>query len=475
MPQHLRPALEIIRGFKERHHRQHAHDALGKGTQQPRLGRENVNDEQIGKAARHAHDECADAIRTEPGDMRGEHAMAADHGIRLGPRARAGMQEWPRRLQFTLQETKPLRLGPFLPLAAVDSRGTHELAERLRVEGGVLPDVEIREMKTEDLQRAARRTDIRIGEPLRARLHEQRMQHIEIGGEFRGGVVKTVALAKFRELAGNHSERETREHQLYELPPRLLPVAGEDARRRIAQRIRHPTDRRAQRHRRRLHPCRERELLGERGEIAMMHEKRIRAQAFEGFARHLGRHAGMAVTVAADPRAEADARQRIRRGEPRGIEARLTPREPQPFIEHRQHRRENIAQIVQHIPALIGERRLFQKDLARAPQALERRLHLRGATTDSAGRARSRAALLEQCEEHAVMIEHREALRLGRMRCEHRLYTHLPHLRDDVVLTRSRGFQRREVTPPQTLLRSDALVLLPKLAHGRGGIFLHHI
>ena len=74
-----------------------------------------------------------------------------------------------------------------------------------------------------------------------------------------------------------------------------------------------------------------------------------------------------------------------------------------------------------------------------------------------------------------MMIEHGEALRLGRVRGENRLHADTAHLREDVRLARTRGLQARELIPPQAMLGGDALVLLAQVAHRRRGTFLDHV
>ncbi len=69
-----------------------------------------------------------------------------------------------------------------------------------------------------------------------------------------------------------------------------------------------------------------------------------------------GRHAGMAVAVAAHPCAETDARA-YGRGivDERGIEAGGLPGGAEAGIEAREHGGENVAQVVEDVAALVGE------------------------------------------------------------------------------------------------------------------------
>ncbi len=80
----------------------------------------------------------------------------------------------------------------------------------------------------------------------------------------------------------------------------------------------------------------------------------------------------MAIAIAADPRAEAHARQRAGLADHFEIQVQLGPSLAEALIELRQDGREDLAQVVQNVAALVFERRLFEQDFAGAPEPLER-------------------------------------------------------------------------------------------------------
>ncbi len=84
-------------------------------------------------------------------------------------------------------------------------------------------------------------------------------------------------------------------------------------------------------------------------------------------------------------------------------------------------------------------------------------------------------ALFDQLEEQPVLIEHREALRLGGMRGEHRLDAHALHGGEDFLLAQAGLLQARELVSPEALLGAEPFVALPAGAHGGGGVLLHHV
>ena len=199
-----------------------------------------------------------------------EHAVAAEDSVRLRPCARARMQEWTRRAEFAFEKTQALVFAPLLPLAAVETRCTHELHERLCVKCGVLPDVEMREVKTEDFECALHGLDIADREPLCAALDERGVEHCEIGGEFSGVLVEGGSFAELRALAGCEFDGQACEHETDELPPRFLQMCSEYGCCEFAERVGETSDAFAQRTRRRLHPRREREFSRELCEVAMV-------------------------------------------------------------------------------------------------------------------------------------------------------------------------------------------------------------
>ena len=183
----------------------------------------------------------------------------------------------------------------------------------------------------------------------------------------------------------------------------------------------------------------------------------------------------MPVAVAADPCAEAHARQVRRIADQRGIEARRGPCVAQARIEFGQHGGKNVAQIVEHVAPLVGERRLLEQDLAGAPQAFERGLRL-VAQRLLAGRCEAAAvALGEELEERAMLVEHGEPLRLGRVRGEHGLDTHPRERLRDLRPAHAAAEQARELVAPESALGGEPLARLAQRAHARGGAFLHHV
>ena len=100
---------------------------------------------------------------------------------------------------------------------------------------GVLPDVESGQKKAEDFQCAPHGFHVRFRETLRAGLHEQAVQKRDVRGEFQCIAIKLRAVAQLRELAGRDVERQTRDHQLDELPPRLFAKLHENRRGQVAK------------------------------------------------------------------------------------------------------------------------------------------------------------------------------------------------------------------------------------------------
>jgi len=109
----------------------------------------------------------------------------------------------------------------------------------------------------------------------------------------------------------------------------------------------------------------------------MDHHQRVDAQSHQRFRGHIRRHARMPVPISAHPVSK------------NGFSgSRSPPRKRSglnPAAAHAKRSRsstsgstdgENIPQIVHDVPALVGELRLFEQDLAGAPEPLQRSLRL---------------------------------------------------------------------------------------------------
>ena len=227
-------------------------------------------------------------------------------------------------------------------------------------------------MKAEDLQRAQHRPHVGIRQPLGADFDERIVEDAQVRGEFLG--VSVAARAPSRNCEtwwGANLDGQPLDEQLDKLPPRLAEIGGQNRSRRSPMLFHDFVPRGHQRRRQRLHPLGKAQLHRERGQLAVQDDERIRAQAFQRFGGHLRGHAGMAVAIATHPRAEANLRQmRLRPARARRVEPGLLPGVAQALVEFGQHRRENVAQVVHHVAALVGERRLFEQDFARCARAV---------------------------------------------------------------------------------------------------------
>ncbi len=154
----MSPALffEIILRLEKWHDGKIADEMAVLPAREPGLAREHINREQVGEGACHAHDERADALVAVVVEVLAQHAIAIEHGIRLGADARVGKMEGPGAAEFLGQKFHPALLAPLGEVGFHETGGREDLIHRAVVEGAILANIQGGEMKPKTS--SARRT-----------------------------------------------------------------------------------------------------------------------------------------------------------------------------------------------------------------------------------------------------------------------------------------------------------------------------
>ena len=191
--QDVRAAREVVDRLEQRHDRQAAGQTVRRADREADFASEQVGDEQVGQAARHADDQRAETFgpATARGARPASGRCAAPRRLRAaGPRPGAsrhvGAQKRPRRRELAVQEIEPAWFVPVLVVGLVESGGRQQLRHREIVEAAVLADVERGQMKSERLHAADDRPDRLVGQAPGADRDERFVQQLKIGEQLVG-------------------------------------------------------------------------------------------------------------------------------------------------------------------------------------------------------------------------------------------------------------------------------------------------
>ena len=395
--ENLVAAFEVVDGFEERHHRNRAGVAVAVRHHQTDLAGEEVDDEQVGDIARHADDQRADAVGAELAVVVENDPIAGEHGFRLRPGVHVGVGEGARREQFPFEELKPRFFAPFREALAVEARRRHELRKGEVVEAAVLADVESAEVEAEGLRDAVDRRDVAKRDVPRIDGRERGHQQLQIGEQL--GVAAIAETPGLRRAVRSRRlcARQRFDHEVDELPPRLVQVSLEGKRPFAAEFVAQHLHALLHRARGGLEAAREAELRGEPFEFAAHQRERVVAHLAERLQRGFSGHERMAVAVAADPAPEAEARQVARIGGGGGIESGHGPRFFEAVVENGHHVREDRVQVVQHVLPLGTYFGLLEQNFAGAPEPFEHHLDV-GADFVALGRRPHAVLALDQEE-----------------------------------------------------------------------------
>ena len=473
--ENLVAAFEVIDGFEERHHRNRAGVAVAVRHHQTDLAGEEVDDEQVGDIARHADNQRTDAVGAELAVVVENDPIAGERGFRLRPGVHVGVGEGARREQFTFEELKPRFFAPFREALAVEPRRRHELRKGEVVEAAVLADVESAEVEAEGLRDAVDRRDVAERDVPRVDGRERSHQQLQVGEQL--GVAAIAVAPELRRAVRSRRlcARQGFDHEVDELPPRLVQVSLEGKRPFGAEFVAQHLHALLHRARGGLEAAREAEFRGEPFEFAAHQRERVVAHLAERLLRGRGGHERMAVAVAPDPAPEAEARQVARIGGGGGIESGHGPRFFEAVVENGHDVREDRVQVVQYILPLGTYFGFLKQNFAGAPEPFEHHLDVGADFVALGGRPHAVLALDQEEVEFAVLFEHGAALGFGRVRREGRLDLDFGQLRRDLGFGDAEAFQVAERFAPEATERLDPLHRFEAAAILRGGVLLGHV
>ena len=159
----------------------------------------------------------------------------------------------------------------------------------------------------------------------------------------------------------------------------------------------------------------------------------MQPQVIERLPSHIRGDERMAVPIAADPGADAEARQTLGPAQQRRVESEMLPGLAQAPIQSRQHLRKHRIEVVHDVAALGGHIRLVQEDLAGPPQQRQQRLDLFADGALLVGRPHPVLTLHQQEIQVAVMLEDDGALGLGGVGGQDQLDAHLRQRRGNLI------------------------------------------
>ncbi len=238
------------------------------------------------------------------------------------------------------------------------------------MENRVLPDIQNSKVKPERLNHPPHRNHLAPHQTPSPSLLQGRCHKIKIRQNLRPIAIENLALPQRCQLPASLLQRQPSRNQLHISPPRLATMRNHRSRR--PQHCLNPFGSLSQRLRNRLHPRRQRQPLRQALQLALQHQKRIHTQPLQRLGRHLSRHTRMTIPITAHPRPKREPRHH----NPSPLTKPSPPCSQEPLIQTPQNRRENVPQIVQHVPPLIRQRRLLQQDFTRPPKTLQPRLQL---------------------------------------------------------------------------------------------------
>ncbi len=141
-PQNLGAPLQVVDRFKQGNHGQTTSRALGSTDQQANFTSQQVHAEDVGRAARHADDESAEAVGAVIAQVIGEDTEGSQHGVRFGARGHICAENRSRRRELAVEKVPPTLLRPLREVGLLESRGCQQLSDRQIVKSAVLADVE---------------------------------------------------------------------------------------------------------------------------------------------------------------------------------------------------------------------------------------------------------------------------------------------------------------------------------------------
>ncbi|TWG84011.1 hypothetical protein L603_002200000220 [Cellulosimicrobium cellulans J34] len=284
-----------------------------------------------------------------------------------------------------------------------------DLRERSLVDLGVLAHLELGEVEPERLDLPHQLLQVPVRGARGARRDERLLHDAQVGLELLGRRVREVRVAGARRGdAVRHDEhdgavrlarrrlRGRRRHGLRE-PALALPQRAQTVRRRRAVLV-------------------ERELAADEASALLERRERVVGRDRGGLARDLGRHVGVAVAVAADPRPEAHERA------DQGLLAAGLVAE-QPVVEAAVDRGERVEHRGVEDPEgrlhLVEHGRLVLADRRRAPHRVDLREQAALVLRERRAAEPLRVALVEQRRDAADGAGDRAPARLRRVRGEH--------------------------------------------------------
>ncbi len=188
-PEDLRASLEVLDRLEQRHHRQPARQPRSVVRRQAHFAGEQIHAEQVGRAARHADDERAQAVRAVVAHVIRQHAEGRQGRVGLRTRRQIRAEKRPRRRQLAIEELQPALFGPARVVGRLEPGGPLQLPDRAFVKRAVLADVERRQMKPERLRRPNHRRDGGVRHAPGTDGDERLLQQPQIGDEFGGALV----------------------------------------------------------------------------------------------------------------------------------------------------------------------------------------------------------------------------------------------------------------------------------------------
>ena len=402
---------EIADGLEQRHDGKGADFGAGRIEKRPALFGEDIGAEDIVDRARHRQDEGADGVAVEHVPRRSRLREHVDQfgrfGREFGNEVRAGQRPGER----PVEPGAPFAAADFgRAVVAVTRRRPPQSLERRAGLGGIFAQVEAHGGEAEDLHGAPDRAHQIGGERRTVRLFERALDDAEIEDQLVGAFISRAGTADILPLDAGEPRVELPQNDRKELTIRFAGVARLDplllaARRKRLRELGAEGRRYGER------PLGNGERPGEvENPLAIMPErgKRVLAQGPIGNARSHGR---IAVAVAADPRSELEKRRQLE------LDARIVLVERQ-IDQAQQLRRlleDRLVEEMQTAGDFVLHRRLLQMQLSRHPHELDliaEAVDQRGPL--ALGPARQ-LELAEQAINPAVLFQHGDAFRLGRV------------------------------------------------------------
>ena len=212
----------------------------------------------------------------------------------------------------------------------------------------------------------------------------------------------------------------------------------------------------------RLDPLGERQPFGQGIQLTVQDHQGISPQTFQRLGRHLRRDSRVTIAIATHPSPETQGRHTWTGRQSGHRQTGPFPGILQAAVQLGHDIGQHVAQVVEHVAALIGHGGLFNQDLACPPEAFQQHGQL-----NPMGTAGPRlAGALEQLHEHAVLLQHGRALGLRGMRREDRLHLHTAESLQDRLGGAPSTDQLHQLVGPQAPLGLGRSRLLTPVAQG---------